>query len=1157
MDRTPPLRTRVPALAAALALVLPGASGRADDTALFTTTVPPNVMLLVDNSGSMNHIVWHPAYDPDVAPSCSNWNTGDPNTTWVFSSNLTITACGNTRTLYADTSLDGNTRIQERYLNWYFSDEAAPYVSDLASLTNGTRSACLTDPSGPNLPPNYSKYRRARITAAKEVLREVVCQVNAAGEVRFGLAQFFDASDPEGGWVKVPIADWSPGHQDDIDAFIEDLAGEAWTPLSETLYNVYRYFQSRDLPALGKDGSTPFPAYPYELDGDFDPSDAPDSPVEFDCQKNFVVVITDGEPTKDDFDNMDRDRFVDDLVGDYNPDNDDPESGDEYPNDACSFCNETTWYLDDLAMFMQENDFQRDFDGTQVIDTYTVGFTTFGPANAVLEKSALVGNGIFRQSNNAEELTAAIVTSLTDIVRKAQAFTASTVPATRTSSGNNLYTSVFIPSQNTPYWEGHLENFQINGAGEILDANDNCAVDDPNAGQCFSGTILGSAVPFWDAGEEVPSPGSRTLLTSKLVSGTPARTDFDTGLQAADLGVTWPPVVAYPDSSANNAEGLADEIIQNVRGCRFGTGVDTGDVSSPGPCVERNWRLGDIFHSNPVVVGPPAEFVNELSYQAFHQSFAQRDRVIYAGANDGFLRGFLAGEFDATATPPGYDHGTGEELFGFMPWPGRQNIRHLPVDTNGRDFYFVDASPSAADAWLYTSPTTATKLANGSEWRTLLLGGMRQGGEAYYALDVSDPAHASYPQYLWEFPAENAASSVSDYVGQTWGEPIVTKIRVAVGTNDNGGQGFERWVAIVTGGYHPSGDPNLHSSYDPSATEGRGIFVLDLKTGGVIAEMKFTPTAPSGDLRREMKFAIPSTPAVVDVDFDGYADVIYVGDLGGNVWKWVIHDMAEDRVNDGSGLATQPAWTFKRFFQAPIHDVGSDLADVTDNFYKSFFFPPALTLRKGKLWLAFGSGERQNLPFLGDEDTAEDNNRFYAMTDLDPFERRAVPFDTLGGPLLTDESDDLTDLTSDENTCSTLAGTRGYFVVAEEGEKFVTNVDVFLHFVFAASYVPSEALTPCEAGGSAFLHVFRIHCGEGFFPDPNNAGQSVRRIELGEGLPTDPRITVGSPPDGGGGDDDDVNRVIMNKQSGELLNLPAPPGFNAGIGQMYWRELYE
>ncbi|MFP6607204.1 MAG: hypothetical protein VCC19_11560, partial [Myxococcota bacterium] len=45
-----------------------------DDTVLFSTVVPPNVILVMDNSGSMRHIVWHPMFDPAATPACQYWN---------------------------------------------------------------------------------------------------------------------------------------------------------------------------------------------------------------------------------------------------------------------------------------------------------------------------------------------------------------------------------------------------------------------------------------------------------------------------------------------------------------------------------------------------------------------------------------------------------------------------------------------------------------------------------------------------------------------------------------------------------------------------------------------------------------------------------------------------------------------------------------------------------------------------------------------------------------------------------------------------------------------------------------------------------------------------------------------------------------------------
>ena len=80
-------------------------------------------------------------------------------------------------------------------------------------------------------------------------------------------------------------------------------------------------------------------------------------------------------------------------------------------------------------------------------------------------------------------------------------------------------------------------------------------------------------------------------------------------------------------------------------------------------------------------------------------------------------------------------------------------------------------------------------------------------------LDLTDPSDSSYPGYLWEFPREDAAAAITDFVGETWSKPIVTKIRVQVGLDTNSGDGYERWVAIFGAGYDPLGDPNLaHNS---------------------------------------------------------------------------------------------------------------------------------------------------------------------------------------------------------------------------------------------------------------------------------------------------------------------------------------------------------
>ncbi len=1230
--RFPRLQVATFTLALAIGILAPIA--RADDTAFFTASVPPNVMLLVDNSGSMNNLVWHPAFKPTEDPTCTTeWGFGaaDNDATYSFSDTFTTTQCENERTLYADDTISGYTRISGRYLNWYFSDEASAYFKgesnddedNMDSLANGQRSACLV---AEGLPATYSRYRRSRITAAQEVLREVVCQVNAAGQVRFGLSQFYDDSDPQGGWVTVPIEDYSDAHGAKIETFIDDLTADTWTPLAETLYNVYRYFQSRDNPIDGEDGN-PFPAYDIELDGDVatpgDP-DVPPSPVQYACQKNFVVIITDGEPTMDDFDGMAGNFF--NLVGDFNPDNTNPEAGDETPA-SCSFCEETAFYLDDLAKYMHEHDFQEDVAENQTIDVYTIGFTTGGPANALLEKTANVANGFFRQSNNAEELAAVIIDQIVDIIKKSQSFTSATVPASRTTDGDNFYTSYFRPRNATPYWDGHLKNFKFTQTGDILTGNDTCAIGDPTASPpCpTEGVLQTSADGVWDAAAGIPAPVSRKLYVGAGATGYSARPPAwfseSGGAVTHTMTRTTLALPVHPQPSGDTPAltgapyGLSDPyttadldalvpvLVSNVSGCNYGTLLG-------GDCVTRTNEdgdaslLGDIFHSNPVVVGSPNAAINDPAYKLFAGDHRDRKRVIYAGANDGWLRGILSGvwqtqdEFSQPLVPPRHDRGTGEELFGFMPSEIRENIWRLPGSQPAgtvRTMTTVDGSPQAADVWLYRdvdgsgdltsllSPPTALSK-HKEQWRTVLIGGLRDGGRSYYALDVTDPDDSDYPGYLWEFPCDDCGNAINarsrqpiaatpvglptpaDYLGTTWSEPVITRVRVRV-EGDSDPRGHERWVAVVGGGYDGCGDPNVATYWQTAFAEacsvlasdkrflrGRAILMIDITTGELLALKAHTPVAfshPDGGQvgYPELQYAIPSQPAVFDLDFDGFADVIYIGDLGGNVWKWVVTAVGDDPINNSTtdnGLG-QPDWPFHLFFHG-AHSSEPGAATATTHF-QSLFFPPTGVLRQGKLVLAFGAGERAALANGALDTLASNNNHYYVVKDTDPYLQ--------GGSPTTITEADLVDIgLVDDGTlaCSDIDNAKGYYLTGRDREKFVTNSVVFLGDVITGSFVPAPpGADACSASGTAYVYRFALDCADGRYPSNPGTPDDKRREQVGGGLPTRPRVSVGDLNQGGGGGGCN-NKVVVITSDGEIDNdCPGSPP-SSGVGIRTWKE---
>ncbi len=1186
-------------------LLLPGGSGLAEDTDLFTISVAPNVLLLVDNSYSMKHIVWHPAFDPTETPSCSEWDNDDLD---FYSSSQTETHCGNTRTIYPDPDVSGYTWFSGRYLNWLFSDAADPYVADLAALSNGTRSQCLIDEG---LPATYSKYRRARVTAAQDVLREVICNVNASGDVRFGLARFYTAylrswSDPRGGYVSVPIEDYSPAQGALIDSFIDDLSGESWTPLSETLYNVYRYFQSRSNPIVGKNGTTEFPAYDIKTNGDTSTSQAPPSPLEFSCQRNFVILITDGEPTKDDFDYMDRDRFEDELIGDYNPDNTLPEAGDETPS-SCSFCNETTFYLDDIAKWMHEKDFQPDFEGDQTIDVYTVGFTTADAANQLLAKTANVSNGLFFQSNNAEELSEAIISSVRDIIDKAQAFTSATVPASRTTDGNNFYSSYFLPKKDTGFWEGHLKNFDFSTSGEILLPDGRCAtgLDITATPPCAGGVLRTFEDGFWDTAESVPAPANRNLYVefgATPIFDLPTRLQIASGSEsawAANFGLVEgvddldDP---YSGLSPNTAGDMAVALADVLSGCEFGSNPCVPRVNETGDKI----YMGDTFHSNPVVVGSPNSPINEASYQLFAQAKRTRTRVIYAGANDGFLHGFNAGDWDSDLTPPRHDRGTGEELFGFMPRAVRDAVKDLPKQTSfPRTLETVDGSPSVADAWFYrdvsgSDLTTVNPLLDPGDselarWRTVLVSGLRDGGQGIFALDVTEPTQAAsdsatdYPRYLWGFPCDDCVNAENSgtageaaYMGFSWSEAVITRVRVAADGGSLGG--YDRWVAIFGAGYHANGDPNGADYKLPSdvgyTPQGRAIYMVDITTGEVLARKFFDPnaaalastTSPQEGIA-EFHYAFASGPAVFDLNFDGYADVIYIGDLGGNVWKWVVNPVGDDPINNalGNNDPSQPNWPFRRFFRAgtnlepvlPGEQSGGSWSSAVH--YQSFFFPPTGALRQGKLMLAFGAGERAN----PQGDAAEyadgditNNNHYYVLRDSGGLEQGSTVHpinDSLDESDLADFDDPV------PLTCSEMQATaEGYYITSRDAEKFVTNSVIFLGTVFTGSFMPPDPASPdpCAASGDAYLYAFDLDCGVGLFATDPGGEADKRRKAIGSGIPTRPRVSVGDLTQGGGGVGGGLcaNRVVMITSDGFISNDCPGTMPTSGVNVRSWRE---
>jgi type IV pilus assembly protein PilY1 len=269
-----------------------------------------------------------------------------------------------------------------------------------------------------------------------------------------------------------------------------------------------------------------------------------------------------------------------------------------------------------------------------------------------------------------------------------------------------------------------------------------------------------------------------------------------------------------------------------------------------------------------------------------------------------------------------------------------------------------------------------------------------------------------------------------------------------------------------------------------------------------------------------MKYSIASTPAVLDLDFDGFADLVYVGDLGGQIWKW---DIGNVRDNAAS-------WVAGVFFRAPVTAMGGGV-----NRYRNFFFPPSASFSRGSLVLAIGTGERQDLRRSGDP-ARDDENRFYVMRDTVP--RGAFAFANM---VTEADMDDVTLLAYDPNTSN-----KGYYFLARESEKFVNDFSTFAGYVQAVSYVPTTT-DPCTAAsGESYVYQFDVLGGVGYYGGAMVAYDDARRTSVGGGLASSPRVSMSLDPS--------LDKLYVKTSKGKVIPLPAPPRPDGNAAMIYWKQ---
>jgi len=662
-------------------------------------------------------------------------------------------------------------------------------------------------------------------------------------------------------------------------------------------------------------------------------------------------------------------------------------------------------------------------------------------------------------AQDATTLGKSLQTILKYIKEKAFSFRAPTVPSVRLTDTENVYISSFTPNT-TPLWKGDLKAYALNTNGTL-----------PVDGNGFP-----SQSPVWEASPILgnTNPDDRKIYTAK--SGN--RVIFNsTALTYADLGV------------ANDTE--RDNLINHVRG------FDPWDTDEDGSATDiRAFKLGDIFHSQAVIVGAPSTFFIDEGYSGtggFYNANKDRTKVILAGANDGMLHAF--------------DAATGMEKWAFIPpslLTGLKTMKsrwdtYKATGSTTDHLYYVDGSPRVSDVWFYNTPTDTSKSVD--EWKTVLINGLRKGGKTYFALDITDTTN---PVYLWEFPKSTDAANLA-LVGGSWSDPTVGKVKI-----EKGGELYERWVAFIGGGF----DAKEGRKETLEAAEGRAFFVVDMKTGDILWQYKYD----AGGENNQMKYSLPAPPTAVDSNSDGYVDKVYIGDLGGQVW---VFDLSSNAITKKSNSL----WSGKRLFKAP--------AGVAEKH--NIYHQLSVAFDKNEIpWVFFGTGDRENPIESGTE-------RFYAVKD-----------DGLGD-YPRDESN-LKDVTSSANNTFTppLDPKKGWYIrLTEYKEQALGKAAVFNNLVYFTTFSPKETDPDvCTTGGTARLYVMEYRSGGGALEVDAMAdlgGSAGTRWKIiGSGVPSAPTITINSKGQAS---------IFAGTTENQVFSQP---GFSPTDNRrmLYWREVH-
>lgn len=704
--------------------------------------------------------------------------------------------------------------------------------------------------------------------------------------------------------------------------------------------------------------------------------------------------------------------------------------------------------------------------GTYVIPSgklYPSGITSCSSNTTDPGTQNISGYAYFAENpSQLEQTLMDIKDYILNLLARSTSYVAPVVPISQmesTSSMNRLYLAMFKPTLKS-LWNGNIKKFgiadQADGnieIGDVIDASTTPILAitpqneiDKNAKSYWSSITDGGEVELGGVGEKLKerdlTNDPRQIYTYVGLPDKKLLTESENAFKVDNVNITYSKL------------GISSDPTQREGIIKFVHGYDSYDWNSNGDRNEkrkwfdeetqiwREWILGAFIHSRPLII---------------HYS---NKSVIYAGANDGMFHAF--------------DDLDGRELWAFIPPSLLPKLKDF--ETYNTIQVFVDGSPRAY----------IEKNKSGVITKAILIFGLRRGGDRYIALDVTDP---DSPSFLWEIAPPTSSPLLGHEVktgfermGQSWSTPVIREV-----ANGSG----KKVVAFFGGGYDPCNDPN--GSCGSSEQKGNAIYAIDVENGSLLWSFSKNENAA-------MTYSIPSDIAAIDANGDSKIDRLYVGDLGGQLWRFDIGNL-----NNTAG------WTGKVIFKS----------NLSSSEKRKIFYPPDVSPESTYEWVYFGSGDRENPKQETGTVGFPTQNRLYAIKDTNPSTPFAesdlvdVTSDILQKPNPTSE-----DIIDQNQILNDLKNKNGWFITLEnKGEKCLASPVIYSGTVYYTTFTPSypDDGDICSLkGGTGRVYALQYKNGMAMFnldltndtdEQPPTIYKTDRSLNIGAGIPS--QVVIG------------------------------------------------